>query len=92
VVWRVPISGGDIQRQDSAPDGEYDVRYFAKDTAQSQAIGGPVTVTLDHTPQPLCLTHITDKAYFSQANQSKMEKEKGYTYWTRYLLLSLAKY
>ena len=41
---------GEYTFADSVPDGEYDVRYFAKDAAQNQAIGGPVTVTLDHVP------------------------------------------
>ena len=43
---------GEYTFADSVPDGEYDVRYFAKDAAQNQAIGGPVTVTLDRIPPP----------------------------------------
>jgi hypothetical protein len=33
-----------------SPEGEYDIKYFAKDGAQNQGIAGPVTVTLDRTP------------------------------------------
>jgi len=41
---------GEYTFADNVPDGEYDVRYFAKDAAQNQGIAGPVTVTLDRIP------------------------------------------
>ena len=41
---------GDYTFEASVPDGEYDVRYFAKDAAQNQGSAGPVTVTLDRIP------------------------------------------
>ena len=41
---------GEYTFTDSVPDGEYDIRYFGKDSAQNQVIGGPITVTLDRIP------------------------------------------
>jgi len=41
---------GEYTFGDSIPDGEYDVRFFARDAAQNQATAGLVTVTLDRIP------------------------------------------